>query len=46
MVCRGTGFDADQAWRQFLEERQHVTPLQLTADGNLVSTVNPVDLEY
>jgi hypothetical protein len=39
------GFDANQAWRQLLEERQNVAPLQLTADDHLASRINAVDLE-
>ena len=35
MMRRGAGLDADQAWRQLLEERQHVATLQLTADDHL-----------
>src|SRR5674536_390552 len=45
MVRRGTGFDPDQAWRQLLEERQDVTPLQLPADDDLTFRINAVDLE-
>jgi hypothetical protein len=37
--------DANQAWRQFLEERQHVTTLQLAADDHLTGGINSVDLE-
>ena len=39
MVRRGTGLDPDQAWRQLLEERQDVTPLQLPADDDLMEVV-------
>jgi hypothetical protein len=35
MVRRGTGFDRDQTWRQLLEERQYLLPLQLAPnDGH------------
>jgi len=46
MVCRGTGFDTNQARRQILEKGQDVTPLQLPADDHLATGVNAVDLEY
>ena len=36
-VIMGTGFDADQTWRQLLEERQHIAALQLTADNHLAT---------
>src|SRR5450830_1673725 len=45
MMRRGTGFDADQARRLLLEERQDVTPLQLSADDDLTFRINAVDLE-
>src|SRR4029077_20085461 len=45
MVSRGTGFDADQAWRQLLEERQDVAALQLTADDHLASSINGMHLK-
>jgi hypothetical protein len=45
MVGRGTGLDTNQAWRQLLEERQHVTTLQLAADDHLTGGINSVDLE-
>jgi hypothetical protein len=44
-VGRGTGLDTNQAWRQLLEERQHVTTLQLAADDHLTGAINSVDLE-
>jgi hypothetical protein len=45
MMGRGTGLDANQAWRQLLEERQHVATLQLAADDHLAGGINSVDLE-
>ena len=45
MVRRGASLNADQAWRQLLEERQDVTTLQLTADDHLAGSINAVDLE-
>ena len=41
MVRRGTGFDANQAWRQLLEECQHVPTLQLAAEDHLPSASTP-----
>jgi hypothetical protein len=40
MMRRGASLDADQARRQLLEERQDVTPLQLTANDHLTSSIN------
>jgi hypothetical protein len=42
MVRRGASLDADQAWRQLLEERQDVAPLQLAADHHLASGINGI----
>jgi len=46
MMRRGTGLDADQAWRHLLEERQDKAPLELTADDHLASGINAVDLKH
>jgi hypothetical protein len=46
MVRRGASLDANQTWRQLLEERQHVAPLQLAADYYLANRINSVDLEH
>src|SRR3990170_5925354 len=46
MMRRGEGFDTNQAWRQLLEERQDVAPLQLTADEHLAFRVDAVHLKY
>src|SRR5665213_2504616 len=46
MMRRGAGLDADQAWRQLLEERRDITPLQLATNDHLASGINAVDLEY
>ena len=45
MVGRGAGLHADQAWRQLLEERQHLATLQLAADDYLARSINAVDLK-
>jgi hypothetical protein len=45
MVRRGARLDANQAWRQLLEERQHVATLQLAAYYHLANGINSVDLE-
>ncbi len=45
MMRGGAGFDADQAGRQLLEERQHVPALQLSADYDAALRVDPVNLE-
>src|SRR5207344_2242380 len=42
---RGASLDADQARRQLLEERQDVTPLQLTANNHLTSSINAMHLK-
>jgi hypothetical protein len=46
MVRRGAGLNANEAWRQLLEERQDIAPLQLTADYHLASAINAVDLKH
>src|SRR5262245_60142890 len=43
---RGTGFDANQARRQLLEEDQHVPALQLTAQGDIALRINAVNLKH
>jgi hypothetical protein len=45
MMRRGTGLDANQAWRQLREERQDLATLQLAADYYLANGINSVDLE-
>jgi hypothetical protein len=45
VVRRGAGFDTDQTWRQLLEERQDVAPLQLPANNRLAASVDTVNLE-
>jgi hypothetical protein len=45
MVRRGASLDADQAWRQLLEECQHVAPLQLVADDHLATRIDAVVLK-
>ena len=46
MMRRGAGFDTDKAWRQLLEERQDIAPLQLAANDHLAAGINAVNLEY
>jgi hypothetical protein len=45
MMRRAASLDTNQAWRQFLEERQHVATLQLTTNDYLATSVNAVNLE-
>jgi hypothetical protein len=45
MVRSGASPDADEAWRQLLEERQDVTSLQLTTDDHLAIRIDAMDLE-
>ena len=45
MMRRSTGLDANQAWRQLLEECQDVAALQLTADEHLAFRVDAVHLK-
>src|SRR6185436_9776711 len=42
---RGASLDADQAWRQLLEECQHVSTLQLPADHHSPISINAVNLK-
>src|ERR1700692_2193933 len=37
---RGASLDANQTWRQLLEERQHVATLQLAPDDHLATSIN------
>jgi hypothetical protein len=46
MMRRGAGLDADQAWRQLLEECQHIATLDLTADDHLARGINAVNLKH
>jgi hypothetical protein len=46
VVRAGTGLHADQAWRQCLEELQHLTAAKLLPDDDLLSRVDAVDLEH
>src|SRR5260370_26748475 len=43
MMRRCTGLNADEAWRQLLEECQDVTSLQLAPDDHLAYRVNTGD---
>ena len=45
MVRRGAGFDADQAWRQLLEEGQHIPPLELATENDIALRIDAVNLE-
>src|ERR1700733_14519268 len=45
MMRRGAGFDADQARWQLLKEYQHVTPLELTADDDIASRIDAMNLK-
>jgi hypothetical protein len=45
MVRRSASLDTNQAWRELLEEGQHVTALQLPADHDLPSRINAVNLK-
>src|SRR5215467_2442357 len=42
---RGACFDADQARRQLLEEQQHITALQLTAEDYIAFRIDTVNLK-
>src|ERR1700692_4935014 len=46
MMRCGARFDANQARRQLLKERQDVAALQLTANDHLAFRVNAVHLKY
>ena len=39
IVRRGTGFHADQAWRQRLEERHHLAAAELSPDDDLLGRI-------
>src|SRR5271156_2110256 len=45
MMRRGAGLNADQAWRQLLEERQNVATLQLAPDDYIASRIDAVNLK-
>src|ERR1700687_4607418 len=45
MMRRGASLDANQTWRQLLEESQHVAPLQLAAGYYLANRIHSVDRE-
>jgi hypothetical protein len=45
VVARCAGFDADEAGRQSLEERQHLRPAQRPIEGDLSGLGNSVDME-
>jgi hypothetical protein len=42
---RGTCFNADQARRQLLKERQHIAALQLTAEDYIAFRIDAVNLK-
>src|SRR6516162_4707690 len=46
MMRRCAGLNADEAWRQLLEECQDVTSLQLAPDDHLAYRVDAMDLKY
>src|SRR6516164_3989959 len=46
MMRRCAGLNADDAWRQLLEECQDVTSLQLAPDDHLAYRVDAMDLKY
>src|ERR1700759_4177419 len=45
MMRRSAGLNADEAWRQLLEECQDITSLQLAADDHVAYRVHTVDLK-
>jgi hypothetical protein len=45
MMRRGAGLDAYQAWRELLEEREDIAPLQLTPEQYVTQRVDAVNLE-
>src|SRR5262245_34857567 len=45
VMGRGARFNADQARRQLLEERQHITALQLTAEDYIALRIDTVNLK-
>src|SRR5215470_14756175 len=45
IMGRGAGLDANQAWRQLLKERQHITALQLTAEDHIALYIDTVNLK-
>jgi hypothetical protein len=46
IVRRSTGLHADQARRQRLEERHHLTAAELLPDDDLLGRINTVNLEH
>jgi hypothetical protein len=46
IVRCGTGFHADQARRQSLEERHHLAGAELLPDDDLLGRINAVNLEH
>jgi hypothetical protein len=40
-----TGLDANQARRQLLEERQNITPLELTANNHVAIRIDAMNLK-
>jgi hypothetical protein len=45
-VRGGTGFHANQAWRQGFEERYHLAAAKLLSDDDLLTRVDAMNLEY
>src|ERR1700734_1858621 len=45
MMRRGARFDADQTRWQLLKECQHVAPLELTADDDIASRIDAMNLK-
>src|SRR5258708_31325811 len=45
IMRRRTGLETNEARRQLLKERQHIPPLQLTANNNIAIRINAVDLK-
>src|SRR5712664_1563441 len=45
IMRRRTGLDTNEARRQLLKERQHIPPLQLTANNNIAIRTNAMDLK-
>jgi hypothetical protein len=45
-MWRGTGFDANEAWRQTLEKCQNVPTLQLSTDDNLIAGIINSRISY
>ena len=45
MMRRGTVFDANEAWGQLFEERQHIATLQPPTENHVAVTINAMDLK-